>query len=350
LQDFDYTWYGLEPEAASSGRTQNYTDRAYQDWKDHAVSRMDGCDKFDELQEMFMAVWNTGISTLMGTRGDCATRKIAPGHAVIERFMKARKKTGLQPRLAFHGTAADNRPSIYKRGLLVPGSRLGQDITVAHGSASGVGIYTAKDPWLSEGFTNDNRVIACAVLDTAAPKHERFISTREEDNSSNYNREGKSQADIKKAKRRQEQRHRLQALTTRPKASQKQHKIASTATISPRGAAWTRHFGGPSWHSKSVRHAGSAMVIFDEALVIPMFLVDYNDVTRANVHNLNKAIATSGAGNPNLKGQTAVGIGLNLTQKGRDAVRFQRKMKAKARDNSRRISRNSKHETLAGLG
>lgn len=71
---------------------------------------------------------------------------------------------------AFHGTSNKNLPSIYKRGLLIPG--VGNDLRVSHGSAHGLGIYaaTASNPFLSWGFceeryTGNASMLVCAVLD-----------------------------------------------------------------------------------------------------------------------------------------------------------------------------------------
>merc|ERR1719424_2106631 len=55
-------------------------------------------------------------------------------------------------RPAFHGTSSVNFPSIFERGFLIPGQ--GNELRVAHGSAHGLGIYTASinSPPLSWGF------------------------------------------------------------------------------------------------------------------------------------------------------------------------------------------------------
>jgi len=53
--------------------------------------------------------------------------------------------------------------SIKERGLLVPGTE-GRDVRVAHGTAMGNGIYLARNPLVSAGYSPDNRMLACAVI------------------------------------------------------------------------------------------------------------------------------------------------------------------------------------------
>mmetsp|Transcript_64318 Transcript_64318/g.143042 ORF Transcript_64318/g.143042 Transcript_64318/m.143042 type:complete len:516 (+) Transcript_64318:102-1649(+) len=90
---------------------------------------------------------------------------------VENRFLGAWKKARpgqLQP--ALHGTHEDNLGSIYARGLLIPGG--GNGVKVAHGSAYGVGIYTAyaKDPSLSWSYSRSpsRTILLCGVLDPRA--------------------------------------------------------------------------------------------------------------------------------------------------------------------------------------
>ena len=70
---------------------------------------------------------------------------------------------GVEPRLAFHGTDGANHASIFEKGLIVPGR---EGVSVANGSAHGVGIYTAKEPGLSFSFTRGtNKMLLCGVID-----------------------------------------------------------------------------------------------------------------------------------------------------------------------------------------
>jgi hypothetical protein len=68
---------------------------------------------------------------------------------------------------ALHGTDTSNYVSIFQNGLLIPGK--GNSLKVAHGSAYGLGVYTAKldNPWLSQDFCTPNqpRMLVCCVID-----------------------------------------------------------------------------------------------------------------------------------------------------------------------------------------
>lgn len=71
---------------------------------------------------------------------------------------------GYFPVLCYHGTDIKNFPSIYQKGLLVPGSDTG--IQVVNGSAFGKGIYLATTPSVSLGYVrpyNANEMIVCAA-------------------------------------------------------------------------------------------------------------------------------------------------------------------------------------------
>jgi hypothetical protein len=74
---------------------------------------------------------------------------------------------------AFHGTNAANLPSIFKRGLLIPGK--GNHLTVVNGAAHGRGIYAGQvsdhGRDLSFNFARGNAggLLVCAVLDDTVP-------------------------------------------------------------------------------------------------------------------------------------------------------------------------------------
>lgn len=72
---------------------------------------------------------------------------------------------------AYHGSNSKNYASICARGLLVPGSRGGKDIAVAHGTAHGRGVYTANgaNPWLSMMFCRAPKMLVCGVADDSIP-------------------------------------------------------------------------------------------------------------------------------------------------------------------------------------
>jgi len=66
------------------------------------------------------------------------------------------------PRIAFHGTKALRMSSIEQKGLLVPGNS-----GVTHATDSGWygrGIYLSPTPSYSMAYSDDGRLIICAVL------------------------------------------------------------------------------------------------------------------------------------------------------------------------------------------
>jgi len=91
---------------------------------------------------------------------------------VQSRFLEA-WKNGDGPSInllpAFHGTGIRNVPSIFARGLLIPGH--GNTLRVVHGSAHGRGIYVAKvhAARLSAGFARScvAGMLVVGVLDDA---------------------------------------------------------------------------------------------------------------------------------------------------------------------------------------
>lgn len=133
---------------------------------------------------------------------------------VQRRFLEV-WKNGVGPsidlRPAFHGTRLANMPSIFGRGLLIPGR--GNSVKVAHGSAHGRGIYVAKvhAAHLSAGFARScvEGMLVVGVLDDAVA----------------------------------------------PAVS---HKLGSFSVEA---------------ESTSLRHVGDAMVVFDPSRVLPFFSV-----------------------------------------------------------------------------
>jgi len=66
--------------------------------------------------------------------------------------------------LGYHGTARKNYPSIFARGLLIPGEKNG--LRVANGSAYGNGIYTASagEAPMSKSYIRCDSMLVCGVL------------------------------------------------------------------------------------------------------------------------------------------------------------------------------------------
>merc|ERR1711881_48062 len=93
------------------------------------------------------------------------------GHAAMERFCRCyseyRAKDASFMGPALHGTDTRNYTSIFQDGLVIPGQ--GNNINVAHGSAFGLGVYTAKlnSPWLSQDFSTQPSMLVCCVIDDA---------------------------------------------------------------------------------------------------------------------------------------------------------------------------------------
>jgi len=72
---------------------------------------------------------------------------------------------------ALHGTKSKSLPSIYQRGFLIPSAQNG--VTVAHGSAHGLGIYLAScdSSALAARHAEDySCVLVCGFLDNAVKK------------------------------------------------------------------------------------------------------------------------------------------------------------------------------------
>jgi hypothetical protein len=130
---------------------------------------------------------------------------------VTKRFQKACDTLPGTLKPAFHGTDDKNLSSIYKLGLVIPGS--GNGVKVVNGSAHGRGIYTATmdNSMLSWGFCRgaSRPMFICAVLDDATA-------------------------------------------------------LASEYTMGIRTI---------TAESAHVRHVGNAMVVFDEARVAPLYVV-----------------------------------------------------------------------------
>jgi len=66
--------------------------------------------------------------------------------------------------LGYHGTRRENYPSIFARGLLIPGK--GKGVSVANGSCYGRGIYTAAagQAQMSKTYSRRDGMLVCGVL------------------------------------------------------------------------------------------------------------------------------------------------------------------------------------------
>jgi len=157
-----------------------------------------------------------------------------PEEAVKARFLKSLPSLEHAISLGYHGTHSKNISSICKRGLLKPGHG---GVKVEHGSAHGVGIYTAKvgSASLSKQFVRGSTTLfVCAICDTSQP--------------------------------------------TEPIV--KQPFVPSSTyfqTRFPKQHAGMRSLGQRNLlqESEEVIHVGDAMVVFDEGCVVPLFTADF---------------------------------------------------------------------------
>jgi len=194
---------------------------------------------FQQVQRQFLQQHQQQI---VGELGQSVVLDVATvGHSVQTSFMDClRGSVHDEPVLAYHGTALSNIPRILDVGLRIPGSKSG--VRVVHGSAHGVGIYTAKEgnASLSRGFCNSDNMLVCGVIDND-PEPEEVV--------------------IEMARDRQ--------IRLRPahRATRKPQSVTQAA------ARPLRMFGAlPMTKDGAVRHVGGAMVIFDEARVAPLFV------------------------------------------------------------------------------
>lgn len=133
-----------------------------------------GKGRFDELQKQILQEHGPSFCSELA-KSVSRTIHVMPAPVstdVKTRFLEARRTLSGALRPGYHGTDASALPSIYKKGLLIPGQDNG--ICVANGSAHGLGVYTAKvnAPALSWNFCRaptpmQRRMVVCGILDDA---------------------------------------------------------------------------------------------------------------------------------------------------------------------------------------
>ena len=132
--------------------------------------RMAGACDFDSFRYLFWQRYAPLIQTAMP--GAVAGVRLAPmGQEARQRFMDRMQSLASSDSdipLVYHGTRLANMDSICRRGLLVPGR--GNGVTVAHGSALGVGIYTCQEASYPYGFASPttSTIFVCAALTKGA--------------------------------------------------------------------------------------------------------------------------------------------------------------------------------------
>jgi len=128
---------------------------------------------FAKLQKAFLMKHGKDIcrnlhSSICGSSSSRIKLKPAAVSADVQhRFSAACAVLPGTVRPAFHGTSSVNFPSIFERGFLIPGQD--NELRVANGSVHGLGIYTASvnSPSLSWGFCSDQKMLVCGLLDDA---------------------------------------------------------------------------------------------------------------------------------------------------------------------------------------
>lgn len=255
------------------------------------------------------------------------------GHGVSQRFMKALESQELEVLPAYHGTKASNILGIQRQGLLIPGHG---GVTVAHGSAHGVGIYTAAmgNSSLSRSFCDSDEFLVCGVADsrtTPAPEGEpaaakAFVTT-----------------------------------TSPAQSGPRFHRTSQKPASSSAPAAQNTMLGNFTLHkeNKEVRHVGGAMVVFDESRVAPLFVAQGigNRDTGTSQLSQNSLWPTGGTPNDQSASLSAGGNWMGRDQvmigdkafwvppehwRDDDAPALRHRWTAKARDVERRSQRDAK--------
>jgi len=188
---------------------------------------------FQAMQDAFLARHGDAIQKDLGPG---ATLNPAPIATHLQnQILGTAQRAGAVPDFGYHGTAEKNYNSIFSQGLRIPGHG---GVNVVHGSAHGVGIYTAMPgaPMLSQGFvpSGDSDLLVVGVVEQT-PK-------------------------------RQQQQQQPTATLGKSKQHRDHHKPAASAA--------PQFINGRKVHSDTgaIRHVGDARVIFDEERVMPLFV------------------------------------------------------------------------------
>eukprot|EP00930_Biecheleria_cincta_P018345 TRINITY_DN14324_c0_g5_i1.p1 TRINITY_DN14324_c0_g5~~TRINITY_DN14324_c0_g5_i1.p1 ORF type:complete len:737 (+),score=90.83 TRINITY_DN14324_c0_g5_i1:82-2292(+) len=136
-----------------------------------AVSAEMGTERvsFDQMRNNFMRLHGSEIRSNLQSVFDGPVKiepaPVAP--AIKKQFMESSQNGGNTIVPTYHGSNSANYPSIFERGLLIPGRR--NELKIVHGAAHGRGIYTAQvnAPDLSRGFCTEPKMLVCGVADDA---------------------------------------------------------------------------------------------------------------------------------------------------------------------------------------
>lgn len=191
------------------------------------------------VQQKFLDAHLQSLRSELGTGVEISP--LHPDSNVQDQFLNSCRTAGVMPLPAYHGTRSRNISSISSRGLLIPGHG---GVTVAHGSAHGLGIYTAVlgASYLSRGFMDSDKLFICGVCDGP---------------------DNKAQQEAKRLGAK------LLKWTRGISLHHRQHRAPQKTGQGPQSM-----LGNFRLHKDTgpVRHVGSAMVVFDEARVAPLFL------------------------------------------------------------------------------
>lgn len=198
---------------------------------------------FQNLQHQFIKRYADELRSAFGPEAEITPAEVNP--AVQNKFLhtlhRARQK---EVRLGYHGTPHKNIPKILETGLRIPGHG---GVKVAHGSAHGVGIYTARlgGARLSQGFTNSPNMLVCGVIDD--PDEDSF-------NASGLPKYGFNHSILR---------------IGRPAKQRDMPTVPRSIQIQQRVGNYTLHR-----NTGDVLHVGEAQVIFNESIVVPLLKVD----------------------------------------------------------------------------
>lgn len=118
---------------------------------------------FERVREDFRRRYAAELSYAFGT--DTVISPAPISASVRSRLMQRySSESPAQLVLGYHGTRPENYPSIFARGLLIPGK--GNGVSVANGSAYGIGIYTAAagQAPMSKCYSRCDGMLVCGVL------------------------------------------------------------------------------------------------------------------------------------------------------------------------------------------
>eukprot|EP00442_Polarella_glacialis_P003298 CAMPEP_0115066740 /NCGR_PEP_ID=MMETSP0227-20121206/10984_1 /TAXON_ID=89957 /ORGANISM="Polarella glacialis, Strain CCMP 1383" /LENGTH=540 /DNA_ID=CAMNT_0002452693 /DNA_START=96 /DNA_END=1718 /DNA_ORIENTATION=- len=163
--------------------------------------------------------------------------------------------------LGYHGTAERNLGSIFKRGLLVPKKQNG--VSVANGSAHGVGIYLAESGAdnLSRGFLRGStKMLICGVVDST------LVPEPKSPHDENFDKFARSHFVCRGGGLA----HRLHRKPAAQLAKLQQQKMMKQQQQPIRFLS-----GRPIYiEDGRIRHAGNAMIVFKDEHVAPLFVSD----------------------------------------------------------------------------